>query len=93
MQLSDLHSRFTYHAPNDDAAPRYLRLRHEFFRLATMIDALTPVSREQSLAITALEEAMMWANASIARNQETLPPLDAFERRFGEKLTAEALQP
>ena len=29
----------------------------------------TPYSREQSLAITALEEATMWAVAAIARNQ------------------------
>lgn len=30
----------------------------------------TPKSREQSLAITKVEEAMFWANAAIARNQE-----------------------
>ena len=29
----------------------------------------TPKSREQSLALTKLEEAIMWANASIARNE------------------------
>jgi len=31
--------------------------------------ANTPESREQSLAITALEEAVMWANAAIARRE------------------------
>ena len=29
----------------------------------------TPPSREQSLALTALEECVMWANAAIARNE------------------------
>jgi hypothetical protein len=27
-------------------------------------------------------EIVSWTNASIARNQETLPPLDVYERRF-----------
>ena len=36
--------------------------------LAYLIDDLCPKSREKSLAITKIEEAMMWANASIARN-------------------------
>jgi hypothetical protein len=35
-----------------------------------MILDLTPESREQSLAITHLEQATMWANAAIARREE-----------------------
>ncbi len=38
-------------------------------KLAQYVLALTPESREQSLAVTKLEEAMMWANAAIARNE------------------------
>ena len=87
MQMIELEKRFSYHEPrNDDVRMRFERIREEFFRLASIIDSLTPDSREQSLAFTALEEAMFWANAVIARNQEFLPPLDVFERRFGEKL-------
>lgn len=33
------------------------------------IAEFTPTSREQELALTKLEEAIMWANASIARNE------------------------
>ena len=42
------------------------------FRLAleTGLDIL-PESREKSLAYTALEESLMWANAAIARNEIT----------------------
>ena len=37
--------------------------------LAQTIISNCPSSRERSLAITKLEEAIMWANASIARNE------------------------
>ena len=36
--------------------------------LAYLIDGICPNSREKSLAMTKLEESVMWANASIARN-------------------------
>lgn len=34
-----------------------------------MVDELCPESRERSLAFTKIDEAVMWANASIARNE------------------------
>jgi hypothetical protein len=37
--------------------------------LAAYISEKCPESREKSLAITKIEEAVMWANASIARNE------------------------
>ena len=68
MDDSDLKNRFTYHAPQGDQAQRYEKLRFNGHNLAEMINELCPESREKSLAITKLEEAVMWANASIARN-------------------------
>ncbi len=63
----EITTRFTYHAPKPGQPEIYVMLRNEARVLASMIRDNTPESREQSLAITALEEAVMWANAAIAR--------------------------
>jgi hypothetical protein len=44
-------------------------VRAEALKFAEKINELCPDSREKSLAITHLEDAVMWANASIARNK------------------------
>jgi hypothetical protein len=67
--MDDLIKRFTYHAPKGDQPARYEELRNEARLLAVTFDDLCPESREKSLAVTKLEEAVMWANASIARNE------------------------
>ncbi len=59
---------FTYHAPKGDQPARYEEIRSEAKKLAYLIDGLCPDSREKSLAMTKLEECVMWANAGIARN-------------------------
>lgn len=65
----DLDSVYTYHAPKDDQPDRYEAIRGQAKALASTFEALCPDSRERSLAHTKLEEAVMWANASIARNE------------------------
>lgn len=65
----ELDIRFTYHAPTGDQPERYDRLRKAAKNFAALIVELTPDSREQSLAITHLEESVMMANAAIARRQ------------------------
>ena len=52
---------YTYHAPKGDQTARYEKLRAKARELAD--------SREKSLAHTKVEEATMWANAAIARNE------------------------
>ena len=64
-----LEKTFTYHAPKDDQPERYVRLRDQAKQLAYDIIKNTPPSREQSLAITHLEESIFYANAAIARNE------------------------
>ena len=65
----DLINRFTYHPPKNDQAQRYGAIRDAGLHFATFINAHTPPSREQSLALTHIEDAVMWANASIARHE------------------------
>ncbi len=66
---SDLRRRFRHHPPKDDQAERYEMIRGQALVFAKDLVLLTPRSREQALALTKLEEAVMWANASIARNE------------------------
>ena len=64
---------FTYHRPFGDQPARYEALRSQAKLLAEAIQAMCPESREKSLAFTNLQQAIMWANASIAINEkETL---------------------
>lgn len=60
---------YTYHAPSIEQRDKYQRLRERARDLAYLIDELCPSSREKSLAQTNLEQVVMWANASIARNE------------------------
>ncbi len=60
---------FTYHAPKLDQPQRYESLRASARKLADEFCANCPPSRELSLALTNLEQAVMWANAAIARNE------------------------
>ena len=64
----ELRKRFTYHAPKEGQPKTYQQLRENAGYYAELIDQLCPDSREKSLAITKLEEAVFWANAAIARN-------------------------
>jgi hypothetical protein len=69
----DLKNRFTYHPPKNDGdnpqVPRYEQIRKVAKRVALDWAEMCPPSRELSLAITHLEEAVFWANASIARHE------------------------
>lgn len=60
---------FEYHSPKEDQPERYGELRAAAKELSIMVLRYTPPSREQSLALTKLEEAIMFANAAIARNE------------------------
>lgn len=62
----DIEKRFTYHSPKGKEQ-RFQTLRNEAKCLANTIKKQCPDSRERSLALTKLEEVIMWANASIAR--------------------------
>jgi hypothetical protein len=68
-EVRELKSRFMYHAPNGDQVERYEAIRARVGSLALFISERCPDSRERSVALTKLDECVMWANASIARNE------------------------
>jgi hypothetical protein len=67
--MTDIEKRFAHHPPFGSQAVRYGQIRSAARALAELIDEKTPPSREQSLALTNLEQAVFWANAAIARNE------------------------
>lgn len=65
----ELQKRFTYHPPKADQPQKYQEVRQFAKDLAEFLVEFCPESRERALALTKLEEAVMWANAAIARNE------------------------
>lgn len=59
---------FKYHSPKEGQPEKYEAIREKAKELAYLIDEVCPESREKSVAMTQLEDSVMWANASIARN-------------------------
>lgn len=77
MNQKELDNIFTYHKPTGGQQLRYEDLRGLAKELAQMIEHHCPNSREKSLAITSLQQTIMWANAAIAINEnedETAQP-------------------
>jgi hypothetical protein len=68
MDKEDIDNRFKYHAPKPGQPEIYQDIRTLAKELALEIDEVVPEGREKSLAITKLEEAVMWANSGIARH-------------------------
>lgn len=69
INTAQLDNTYTYHAPIGNQVGRYEQIRNSAKALAIVISQSCPDSREKSLALTNLEQAVMWANASIARNE------------------------
>lgn len=63
----ELDTRFTWHPPKEGQPERYTLLRAGARKLAGLVITQVPDSRERSVALTKIEEAVMWANAAIAR--------------------------
>lgn len=68
-QKKRLNNDYTYHAPKDDQQERYVYIRDEAKRLAIVFMMNAPSSRELSVALTQLEQAVFNVNAAIARNE------------------------
>lgn len=66
---AELTARFDHHPPaNGDVADTHAKVRDLIKRAARGLGRITESGREQSLMLTALEEATYWANAAVARH-------------------------
>jgi len=68
MQKAMIEENFTHHAPKEGQEEVYKSIRDTAKHFANLIDDSMPDSREKSLAVTKLEEAVFWANAGISRD-------------------------
>lgn len=69
-QLDQFTHDATNHPPKDSTViDAFEALRDAAVEFAAVIYDTTPRSREQSLAVTNLEQALMWARAAVARHQ------------------------
>ena len=73
-QGTELDRVYKYHPPFGNQQDRYIKIRDSAKAFAALLLGLTPQSREQSLALTNLEQSVMWANAAIARNENDIEP-------------------
>lgn len=62
----EIRRRLGFHPGTADTAPIYQHNREGAIELANEWDGRLPDGREKSLALTALQEALMWANAAVA---------------------------
>jgi len=69
ISIDELHNRFSYHQPKTGQPERYEGIRNYAHGLASLINNACPASREKALALTHLDEVVMWAIAAIARNE------------------------
>lgn len=70
-RLSD----FEFVNPCPDQAYRYAHLRNHTRQFAKLLIENCPESRQLSLALTKLEETLMWANKAIAKEPPKTPPV------------------
>lgn len=69
MKAEQIENIFTYHKPFGSEQERYVSIWDTAKSLAYLIEKSCPESREKALALTNLQQSVMWANAAIAINE------------------------
>lgn len=67
MTPDELDTRYAYHAPTPEKAATHNELREKVRELAEHLNTTLPPSREAEKAQEALEVALFYANAAVAR--------------------------
>jgi hypothetical protein len=70
MNHAELVDRFTYHPASPAQEEGCTEIRSLAFDLAKRLHQLCPDSRELSLAVTHLEDAVFWSVAAIVRHDQ-----------------------
>jgi len=65
--MKDLHRNFTSHILDRKQTDKIQAIYAKALAFGDLIITIVPEGREQSVALTKLEEAMFWANAGISR--------------------------
>ena len=65
-EINEWANRMGYHKATDVTVPLHRELRQDFIHVAEMVIRKVPAGRERSLALTSLQQALMWANAGVA---------------------------
>jgi hypothetical protein len=63
-----IEKKFAYHTPSTDGLEKVKRIREAFTSLDSLVRELSPQSREQSVALTNIETAAMWAIKAVVVN-------------------------
>lgn len=69
IDYAELDRRFTAHEVDADVVTCLDAVRAAGRSMAVSVSQVAPVGRELSLALTKIEEAVFWANAAIAREE------------------------
>lgn len=69
MHEIDLDNMFTYHPPKGDQPERYQKIRESGKQFAQTLIDNAPMCADLTAAIRKISEAVMTANAAIARNE------------------------
>lgn len=69
-EFDALETSFNYHAPTPAKLEQFEQVRQFAKLFAAVLLRSCPDCRERSEAIKSIEQAMMWANASIARSPD-----------------------
>jgi len=69
MTFEQIEKIFTHHPPKGTQTHRYEQIRARAKEFGLLIVAHVPDSRERALALTSLQQTVMWANAAIAINE------------------------
>ena len=67
---AELRRRFTRRRVSDEQAQKQDLINQKALELSLLIAEATPVNRQQSVALTNIEQAAMWANKAISHDQE-----------------------